>query len=332
MKRLPNRFGSIHKLSGSRRRPYGARIWNRKKYQYIYIGYYSTETEAIQALTDYNKNPYDISLNNITLSGLYEMFKKRKPDMSKSAVGVYNTAFNHLMPIADMSVREIKTYHLQNLIDNIDRQWQTKSHVKTLLHQLFEIAAELDIVNKNYADFIKLPEKNESNIHTVFTEKEIAALFNSAAPWADTVLILIYTGMRPMELLSIKTADVFLNDCYMTGGLKTKSGKNRVIPISNKIMPFVRNRYNPDNTYLIEIDGKPITYHKYKSLFDNLMQSLNMKHLPHDGRHTSASMADTAGLNKVAVKRIMGHSSKDITEKVYTHKEIRELVSAVNKL
>ena len=78
MKRLPNRFGSIHKLSGSRRRPYGARIWNRKKYQYIYIGYYSTETEAIQALTDYNKNPYDISLNNITLSGLYEMFKKRK--------------------------------------------------------------------------------------------------------------------------------------------------------------------------------------------------------------------------------------------------------------
>ena len=114
--------------------------------------------------------------------------------------------------------------------------------------------------------------------------------------------------------------------------IKTKSGKNRVIPISNKIMPFVRNRYNPDNTYLIEIDGKPITYHKYKSLFDNLMQSLNMKHLPHDGRHTFASMADTAGLNKVAVKRIMGHSSKDITEKVYTHKEIRELVSAVNKL
>ena len=138
--------------------------------------------------------------------------------------------------------------------------------------------------------------------------------------------------MRPMELLSIKTADVFLNDCYMTGGLKTKAGKNRVIPISNKIMPFVRNRYNPDNTYLIELAGKPITYKKYRQLFDNIMQSLNMKHLPHDGRHTFASMADTSGLNKVAVKRIMGHSSKDITEKVYTHKEIRELVSAVNKL
>ena len=88
MKRLPNRFGSIYKLSGSRRRPYGARVWNTKKYKYTYIGYYTTETETIQALTDYNKNPYDISLNNTTLLDLYEMFKKRKPDMSKKAPSV----------------------------------------------------------------------------------------------------------------------------------------------------------------------------------------------------------------------------------------------------
>ena len=151
-------------------------------------------------------------------------------------------------------------------------------------------------------------------------------------PWADTVLIMIYTGLGPSELLQIKTENVFINDGYMTGGLKTKAGKGRIIPINNKVLPFVRKRYNPDNEFLIEDNGRPVRYGKYKSLFEQLMRSLNMEHLPHDGRHTFASMADTAGLNKVAVKRIMGHASKDVTEKVYTHKEIAELLQNVNML
>lgn len=147
----------------------------------------------------------------------------------------------------------MKTYQLQAIIDNLDRSWQTKSHVQALLHQLFDIAIELDIVNKNYAEFVKIGERPQSNIHKAFSKTEITTLFNSvfSEPWADTVLIMIYSGLRPSELLSIRTENVFLSEAYMIGGLKTKAGKERIIPLNNKVLPFVRKRYNPNNEYLI---------------------------------------------------------------------------------
>jgi len=39
---------------------------------------------------------------------------------------------------------------------------------------------------------------------------------------------------------------------------------------------------------------------------------------------------DNAGANKVSIKRIIGHARTDITDKVYTHKDISELKKAVD--
>ena len=55
-----------------------------------------------------------------------------------------------------------------------------------------------------------------------------------------------------------------------------------------------------------------------------------MDHRPHDTRHTFASLMDSAGANKLCIKRIMGHSSPDITDNVYTHKTIQELIEAID--
>ena len=182
------------------------------------------------------------------------------------------------------------------------------------------IRDRLDIIQKNYAEFVKIGERPQSNIHKAFSKMEITTLFNSvfSEPWADTVLIMIYSGLRPSELLSIRTENVFLSEAYMIGGLKTKAGKERIIPLNNKVLPFVRKRYNPNNEYLITNSGKMVLYKTYKENFKAMMNRLGMEHLPHDGRHTFASLADTAGMNKIAIKKIMGHASNDITEKVYT--------------
>ena len=339
MKRLPKGYGSVCKLSGNRRNPYAVRISQGLnpdgKPNNKYIGYYPTRKEALNALFEYNKNPYTIEAANITLNDIWNIFKERRfPAISQSGKKVYTAAYKHLSPLHDIFIKDIKTYNMQALIDGINRSWQTKSHVQTLLHQLFNIAIELDIVSKNYAEFIKLPPKPTSTIHTMFTPEEINTLFSNvfAYPWADTVLIMIYSGMRPSELLNIKISDINLNEKYIIGGLKTTAGKNRVIPISDKVLPFILKRYNSNNTYLIEENQKPVPYSKYKVYFANLMQALGFSHLPHDCRHTFASMANSKGLNEVAVKMIMGHAQKDITDKVYTHKAIAELLSAVNLL
>lgn len=65
--------------------------------------------------------------------------------------------------------------------------------------------------------------------------------------------------------------------------------------------------------------------------WDKMQSALDIKHTPHDTRHTFATFADRCGMNQVAVKRIMGHSLKDVTQH-YTHKNISELLVEINKL
>lgn len=72
MKRLPKGFGSVYKLSGSRRKPYRAcKLVDGK---YITIGYYESSAAAVQALTEYNKNPYDLTSKDVTKV----LYKKQK--------------------------------------------------------------------------------------------------------------------------------------------------------------------------------------------------------------------------------------------------------------
>ena len=54
------------------------------------------------------------------------------------------------------------------------------------------------------------------------------------------------------------------------------------------------------------------------------------KHLPHDCRHSFASLADNVGANKLCIKRIIGHASPDIIDSVYTHKTIEQLIETVD--
>lgn len=75
--KLPNGFGSVYKLSGNRRNPWCARKtvgWNDKgQVIYVFIGYYATKKEALIALGDYNKDPYDIKNSTLTFEAIHRM-------------------------------------------------------------------------------------------------------------------------------------------------------------------------------------------------------------------------------------------------------------------
>lgn len=57
-----------------------------------------------------------------------------------------------------------------------------------------------------------------------------------------------------------------------------------------------------------------------------------MNHTPHECRHTFATLLDNADVNKKTKKLLLGHSSTDVTEKVYIHKTLEQLKQAVNSI
>jgi integrase len=61
------------------------------------------------------------------------------------------------------------------------------------------------------------------------------------------------------------------------------------------------------------------------------MKQLNIDRTPHCCRHTCISMLADTHVDKTAIKKIVGHSgAMTLTEKVYAHLDINELVKAIN--
>lgn len=333
----PNGYGSVFKLGGNRRKPWCARVtvgWTDDgKQQYKNIGYYEERSEAMIALAQYNDNPYNLDSNKITFAEIYEKWSEEKfPKISDSNIRGYKTSFNKCSVLHRMKFRQIKKMHMQRVINENDHlSYQVRMKLKTLFSQLYQFAIENDIVEKDYSKFVDAGEQTTKLVRTPFSDAEIETLWsNLDTPYVDTILIMIYSGMRVGELLSIKSANVDIDRQILIGGIKTKASIDRTIPIHDRILPLI----NLDNEHLvISPTGKKMSYNNYiQRQFTPIMKKLGMNHLPHDCRHTTATLLDNAGVDRTIVKLILGHASNDVTERVYTHKTPEQLLSAINKI
>lgn len=189
-------------------------------------------------------------------------------------------------------------------------------------------------VKNNFSESLHIGEKKKSDIHKPYTDSEIEILWQNVEKLdlVDTILICCYTSMRPSELLQIRIENVHLSEKYIIGGIKTKAGIDRIIPIADAILPLIQKRYNVNNEYLIMNGNNKMSYRAYLPRFKQTIDNLGMEHLPHDGRHYFATKMDLLGANELCVKLIMGHIVKDITKDVYTHKDLENLLQTVNLL
>lgn len=62
------------------------------------------------------------------------------------------------------------------------------------------------------------------------------------------------------------------------------------------------------------------------------MKKINTKHTTHDCRHTCATLMDNTEVNENAKRKILGHVTGDVTDTVYTHKNLKQLRKAINKI
>ena len=62
------------------------------------------------------------------------------------------------------------------------------------------------------------------------------------------------------------------------------------------------------------------------------MKALDMNHTPHETRHAFITRTKDYNINEYALKKIVGHEVRDITEKIYTHRTIDTLLDEINKI
>lgn len=338
----PNGYGSVSKLSGKRRRPFIVRITtgfdiNGRQIMKV-LGYYHTQAEAIKALANYNDNPYDINLNDITFKEILDRFmENKKGAVEKSSLKSYRVWYNYLRPLYSKRMKDIRTFELQNFINSLSHlSTGSLKLVKSFIRMLFKDAMEMDIISKDYSEYIKLPKYKKVIERKIFTEEEIALLWDNikVLEYADTILILIYTGMRINELLKLEKKNVNLENNTITGGSKTDAGKNRIIPIHPKILPLIIKRMENKTDYLIP-NKKETNYYEYNNFRQNefvkIMEQLGMEHTIHDTRHTFATMISDVSDNENAITGIIGHTNINMTKK-YTHTNIEKMRKEMEKI
>ena len=370
-KRLPNGFGQITEIKDyNLRKRFRVMVTVGKTSTGKIISkllkpeaYFETYNDAYAALVEYNKNPYDLE-PSITVFELYKKWTDEyfKSLNSTSSIRTITAAWAYCSSVYDMRAMDVRARHIKGCIDNgvavingIERTptASTKSKMKSMFNLMFDYALEYEIVEKNYARTFNLSddivrEKEEARRgHIIFTEDEIKTLWDNVdeKQYVDVILIQCYSGWRPQELGLLKLEDIDLENWTFKGGIKTDAGKNRIVPIHTKIRPLVKKRYDEAVTlkseYLINCtdththrSSLTFTYDKYQQRFKKIITALNLnpQHRAHDGRMHFITLAKKYNVDEYAIKYIVGHNISDITEKIYTQREIDWLKSEMEKI
>lgn len=348
-RRLPNGFGQISEIKDRNlRKPFRAMVTIGHNENGRPIckplkpdSYFATYNEAYEALLEYNKNPYDIT-SSCTFKDVYEAWLKtfKSSGISENTVKHYITAYNKCSNLYSTKFSTIRSKDIQYLMDDSALTDNAKRMIYDLFNKLYAYAIKHGIVNTNYCEVITSPIRADNpKAHITFTEEEVNILWQHQGDFiVDCVLLGCYSGWRPDEMLGIKLEDVHFDENYMVGGNKNKSSKGRTVPIHSKVLSIVKNFYDiskrTGSEYLISIKGGRVLYRYYLDKFHAMCKNygLNPKHKPHDCRVRFVTEGKKCEMDEYALKRIVGHSIPDITERVYTKRGPEWLKSEIEKI
>lgn len=337
--RLPNGLGTITKLNQNLRHPYRAQKlvgedWNEqtKKVKRVYrtVGYYKTRKEALEALMA--DGGVSVAKDIATLKNIYDAWSQKKyKTISESLIGNYTVSFRVFEKLWDKPFYALRPKDYEALVTDEVKDTRVKM-CKVLLNQLYEYAVRKEAVEKDYSQLVDFGDRDHKvRDRNIFSPKEVSDLWEKQGDlWADIVLVLLYTGFRVGELLSLDITK--MKDGCFVGGMKTKNGRNRLIPIHPSILSMVeeyaRKSAKLKSTGLFcNEDGNPVTMNQIKWQFSKMFPN----HIMHETRHTFATYAKKSGMDLLATKRILGHSVRDLTENTYTHLDIDTLKAEMEK-
>lgn len=353
--RLPNGFGQITKLKQKNlRKPYRAMVTVGKTEEGRPISkllkptaYFETYNDAYEALLEYNKNPFDLT-SQMSVNELFDLFMASYK-VTEHRKKVVRSAWKYCWEVHNLDIREIRTRHIKYVLENgtvtIDGvvRRPTKmiqSCIMVAFRSIFDIAIEKELVTKNYAKDVNIKrlETNEETTkfpHTAFTKEEMKIIAEKAPEdnIAEMLLIQCYTGLRPGELISLTAENINLADMVITCGSKTQAGRDRKIPIHKDIASNIFTlveRSLPRKKHNLFAGMK---YDKYREGIVMFCENNGMeKHLPHDPRKTFITFAKKCKMDEYVLKRIVGHKIEDLTERVYTERDLIDLHDEMAKI
>ena len=294
----------------------------------------SIEGIVAQILADYNRTKHDERKNEkrLTFAEVYDRYYKYKFERenaktySDSSRSAKRSAFKNCSKLHHKVFSNVTHEDLQRVIDECSLKHASKELICSLFTQMYRYALANDITNKNYAINLEINTPDDDEHGVPFSENELKTLWdNKDNKTIELILIMVYSGYR---ISAYKVLEVNLKGRYFKGGVKTKSGKERVVPIHSSILDIVKKRYKRDSSLLC------ISTTAFRNAMYSALEELNItRHTPHDCRHTFSMLCEKYEVKESDRKRMLGHSLKnDITNGIYGHRTLEELRAEIEKI
>lgn len=230
--------------------------------------------------------------------------------------------------LGKIPLTEIKTSDVMLLHSTIGNRCSpaTANRYLALLSGIFSLAIKCEHIVRNPAKSVKKfkeADPRKRNLSgdelTRFLE---AVNVEAGMTAANAIILLLLTGLRRMELFSLRWQEVDLPSasCQL---LDTKSGHGRTVVLNSLALDLLQK---------IKLDSEPScpwvfpAYRGDGHLIDvrktlwRAMARANISNLrPHDLRRSFGSLAVNAGVDLYQVKDLLGHSTIAVTQRAYAH-------------
>jgi integrase len=221
---------------------------------------------------------------------------------------------------------------------------------------VLKYAIRTDRLAKNVANGIELPRKTASD-HRYLTHKQLLELADATIdPWLEDhghfrllTLVMGYCGLRFGEAITLRGKDIRDGTITVRASVTkvdgrgyvedtTKTHRTRWVPVPSFFREELgeqawRRRWtrpvsgepklleaDPDQLVFPGRGGGYLTSFEYRKHFDPAAKDIGVPGLvPHELRHTCASLAIAAGANVLAVQRLLGHDTAAMTLDTYSH-------------
>jgi len=312
--------------------------------------------EAMKYLSNFKNNSQKslkqkTNLVSYTEDLRHEVLKYVSDNLRHGTLLLYKNAFKDLLriignkPIRLISISDIEHFKSVRLKEV---KQSTVNIQLTTIKAIFNIAIRFNWINKNPCNAVRkisIPQKDRLS----FNEIEVKLILNNCENQVmkNFIKFALLTGCRSNEICNVQWKDINFQELILNisnkDNFKTKSGKQRRIPISDELMRVLNEMleqkpnekilslYNPDN-YIFSIrHGARMNIEYVSKEFKKILRKCNFPeryHL-HCTRHTFITSLIKSGVNINYVKEIAGHSGIQTTMN-YIHIVTNDLRDAVN--
>lgn len=225
----------------------------------------------------------------------FENFRKKKVT-EKTYYSDCRRFERYLKPyFKEKPLKSITAKDCQKLLDQIEESGKGKTvdEIYSLLNVILKIAIKHRLIGYNPLEIVF--HVNHENKHgSALTKDEENKLKTSLknSNLLPAFMILLYTGLRPNELASIKIENGFI--IAVNSKRKHKRTEYKKIPISSMLAPFIPDVGN------INLSSPDYLRRVFKDILPN--------HILYDLRTTFNSRCKECGISEHALKHFMGHS------------------------